>query len=84
MGISSGPDRYYDSLLERRGRPGWRRILRYFLAVAGFLIFITIALSAYWIWQDYAAPGAPGITWQNFKGRAVYHWQQLEQGRLGL
>jgi high-affinity K+ transport system ATPase subunit B len=78
-------DEYYDFIFERNRRNTPSRIaLRYFLSLLTFLIFMIIALSAYWIWKDYAASDYKSISWQSLGNRAAFRWEELWHGRLEL
>lgn len=79
------PDKYYDQLAEREERnSAWHIVLRYVSSVIIFLTLIVVALSTYWVWEDYADAGLSAITWKNFKAHAVFRWQEFQRGSLGL
>ncbi len=78
-------DEYYDDV-ERRAEENvwWKRVLRYVLSVSIFLLFIVLALAAYWTWVDYSPNGFREISVESWLGRAAFRWREFNAGRLEI
>ena len=52
-------------------------VVRYLVSVVTFLIFISIVLGGYWLWEDFSPKGAPELNFVSAKASLRTHFAEF-------